>query len=80
MFLFFLPFVIIGITYFFEQQYTHDFIFLHYSAITFSILGSLYYLISLGTFSLVPTSIITLLLSGLFFLSYMRLGDAEKIA
>lgn len=63
MFLFFLPFVSIGLTYFFDQEYSHDFLFLHYSAIAFSILGSLYYLISLGTFSLVHTSLIALLLS-----------------
>jgi len=79
MFLFFLPFLLIGLSYFWEQEYEYDFIFIHYASIGFSIFGSIYYLISLGYFSLVHLSIIALLLSALFFLSYMRLGDTGKI-
>lgn len=79
MFLFFLPFLLIGLSYFYEEEHTHDLVFLHYGSIAFSILGSVYYLVSLGRFSLVHVSIFALILSGLFFLSYIRLGEKEKI-
>lgn len=79
MFLFFLPFLLIGLSYFYEEEYEYDLVFLHYGSIAFSIFGSLYYLVSLGRFSLVHISIFALILSWLFFLSYVRLGEKEKI-
>lgn len=42
LFVFFLPILLIGTTYFWEEQHQYDFIILHYTSIIFSIFYSLY--------------------------------------
>jgi hypothetical protein len=42
LFLFFLPVLIIGTTYFWDEDHTYDFVLLHYSSIAFSVIYSLY--------------------------------------
>jgi hypothetical protein len=41
-FIFFLPFLLIGITYFWEERFEYDFMILHYSSILFSGIYSIY--------------------------------------
>jgi hypothetical protein len=42
LFIFFLPILLIGTTYFYEEQHQYDFMILHYSSVAFSIIFSLY--------------------------------------
>ncbi len=74
LFIFFLPLLIIGNTYFWEQREIYDFPILHYSSIGFSVLTSLYALLFLpwgnAIFLLLFSCIFGIAL--LFFMSYFR--------
>ena len=74
LFIFFLPFLLMALTYFWEERYEYDFVILHYSAIFFSALYSIYALFFLwwwGGFLFMLSSCI-FGLAILFFLSYFR--------
>lgn len=74
LFIFFLPLLIIGNTYFWEQRESYDFIILHYSSIGFSVLTSLYTIFFLpwgNTIFLILFSCI-FGIALLFFMSYFR--------
>lgn len=73
-FMFFLPLILIGNTYFWKEKQKYDFIILHYSSIGFVILVSLYvfFFISWWERGFIFTSLTLLLLAILFFLSYFR--------
>lgn len=74
LFLFFLPFLIIGTTYFWEESHEYDFIILHYSSILFSGIYSIYSILFIwwgqNIFFMISSCIFGLAL--LFFLSYFR--------
>lgn len=74
LFIFFLPILLIGTTYFWEEQHQYDFIILHYTSITFSIVYSLYiiFFISWWWDLLFITSLCIFGIALLFFLSYFR--------
>lgn len=74
LFIFFLPFLLIGMSYFWEEQYPYDFIILHYSSIMFSGMYSIYsiFFIWWGMNLLFVISACILGLAVLFFLSYFR--------
>ena len=78
LFIFFLPFLLIGITYFWEEQYEYDFIILHYSSIMFSGIYSIYsiFFIWWGVNFLFVFSSCILWLAILLFLSYFRFHKA----
>ena len=78
LFIFFLPFLLIGITYFWEEQYEYDFIILHYSSVMFSGIYSIYsiFFIWWGPGFLFFLSSCILGLAVLFFLSYFRFRKA----
>lgn len=73
-FVFFLPFLLIGMTYFWEERFEYDFMILHYSAILFSGIYSIYsiFFIWWGSGLLFMVSSCILGLAVLFFLSYFR--------
>lgn len=74
MFVFFLPFLLISLTYFWEEQYEYDFMILHYSAILFSGIYSIYSIFFIWWWSeiLFMISSCVFWLAVLFFLSYFR--------
>lgn len=74
LFVFFLPFLLIGITYFWEERFEYDFILLHYSAIAFSGIYSIYsvFFIWWGGSLLFMISSCIMGLAILFFMSYFR--------
>lgn len=77
-FIFFLPFLLIGITYFWEERFEYDFLILHYSAIVFSGIYSIYsiFFIWWGSTLLFMISSCIFGLAVLFFLSYFRFRKA----
>lgn len=80
-FLFFLPFVLIGITYFIEESHEYDFTILHYSSIGFSVLFSLYtlFFIGWGTDLLFLLSLCIFWVALLFFMSYFYFYNHQKV-
>lgn len=74
LFIFFLPLIIVGTTYFWKEKYLYDFAMLHYSSIAFSIIFSLYsiFFVWWGALILYVVSSCIFLLGVLFFLSYFR--------
>lgn len=80
LFLFFLPLTLIGITYFIPQTYEYDFTILHYSAIAFSVIYSLYVLLFIGWGAdlLFMISLCVFGVALLFFLSYFRFRSETR--
>jgi hypothetical protein len=74
LFLFFLPLLIIGSTYFWDEAHTYDFALLHYSSIAYSVFYSLYALFFIwwGDDILFALSMCVFGIALLFFLSYFR--------
>ncbi len=74
LFIFFLPIIIVGTTYFWKEKYHYDFAMLHYSSIAFSVIFSLYSILFVwwGAMILYIVSSCIFLLGVLFFLSYFR--------
>jgi hypothetical protein len=81
LFLFFLPVLIIGTTYFWDEDHAYDFILLHYSSIAFSVIYSLYaiFFIWWGGDILFVVSLSIFGIALLFFMSYFRLREEKKI-
>lgn len=80
LFLFFLPFLIIGTSYFWEEKYPYDFTLLHYSSIVFSLVTWLYSLFFLSWGSLFFTFLFLSLfgIAFLFILSYFRFHTSHS--
>jgi len=74
LFVFFLPLCIIGNTYFWDERFEYDFNFLHYSGIIFSIIFSLYSILFVPWWPLLPfyLSLSLFFLWILSLLSYFR--------
>lgn len=74
LFIFFLPLLIIGNTYFWEQREIYDFPILHYSSIGFSVLTSLYALLFLPWWNTIFLILFSCIfgIALLFFMSYFR--------
>lgn len=74
LFIFFLPFLLIGITYFWEERFEYDFPILHYSAIGFSGVYFLYSIFFIGWWGnllfMISSGIFCLAI--LFFMSFFR--------
>ncbi len=74
MFIFFLPFLLISLTFFWEERYEYDFIILHYCSIFFSGIYSIYSLFFIwwwwGLLFMISSCIFWIAV--LFFLSYFR--------
>lgn len=74
LFIFFLPFLLIGITYFWEERFEYDFPILHYSAIGFSGIYFLYSIFFIGWWNnflfMISSGIFCLAI--LFFMSFFR--------
>ena len=81
LFLFFLPLVLIGMTYFIEESHEYDFLMLHYSAIGFSILFSFYtlFFIGWGGDLLFLVSFCIFWVALLFFMSYLYFYNHQKV-
>ncbi len=81
LFVFFLPILLIGTTYFWEEQHQYDFIILHYTSIIFSIFYSLYiiFFISWWWDLLFITSLCIFGIALLFFLSYFRFRTNKSL-
>ncbi len=79
-FLFFLPLVLIGLTYFIDESHEYDFMILHYSSIGFSILFSLYSVFFIGWWAdlLFLISLCIFGVALLFFLSYFYFYNRQK--
>lgn len=74
LFIFFLPILLIGTTYFWEEQHQYDFLILHYTSIGFSIIYSLYIIFFVSWWGdlLFITSLCVFGIALLLFLSYFR--------
>lgn len=74
LFIFFLPILLIGTTYFWEEQHQYDFLILHYTSIIFSILYSLYIILVVSWWwdLLFIISLCIFGIALLLFLSYFR--------
>lgn len=74
LFTFFLPILLIGTTFFWEEKHPYDFMILHYSSIAFSIIFSIYiiFFVSWGSDLLFVTSLSLFWVALLFFMSYFR--------
>lgn len=79
-FLFFLPLVLIGITYFIDESHEYDFMILHYSAIAFSVFFSFYSVFFIGWWGdlLFLISLCIFGVALLFFLSYFYFYNRQK--
>ncbi len=74
LFIFFLPILLIGMTYFFEEQHQYDFMILHYSSLFFSTIFSFYsiFFVPWGENLLFITSLSFFGGALLLFMSYFR--------
>ncbi len=74
MFIFFLPFLLVSLTYFWEERYEYDFMILHYCAILFSSIYSIYSFFFIWWWSglLFMISSCIFWVAVLFLLSYFR--------
>ncbi len=81
LFAFFLPILLIGTTYFWEEQHQYDFPILHYTSIIFSILYSFYILFFISWWwdLLFITSLCIFGIALLFFLSYFRFRTDKSL-
>lgn len=81
LFLFFLPLVLIWMTYFIEESHEYDFLILHYSAIGFSIFFSFYtlFFIGWGGDLLFLVSFCIFWVALLFFMSYFYFYNHQKV-
>lgn len=79
LFIFFLPILLIGTTYFYEEQHQYDFMILHYSSVAFSIIFSLYivFFIWWGWDLLFVTSLSIFGTAFLLFMSYFRFRNSN---
>ncbi len=82
LFIFFLPILLIGTTYFWEEQHQYDFVILHYASIAFSIVYSIYILFFISWWGdlLFITSVCIFGIALLFFLSYFRFRTHKIIS
>ncbi len=82
LFIFFLPILLIGTTYFWEELHIYDFIILHYSSIAFSVLCSLYSIFFSWWWrdSLFISSLCIFWVALLSFLSYFRFRTQKYLS
>ena len=82
LFLFFLPILLIGTTYFWQEVHPYDFIILHYSSIAFSALCSLYSIFFLWWWGdiLFVASLCIFWVALLFFMSYFRFRTQKYLS
>lgn len=79
LFIFFLPTLLISLTYFWKEKYSYDFQILHYSAIVFSIVYSIYSIFFIGWWAdlLFVISLCIFGVAILLFLSYFRFRTSK---
>jgi hypothetical protein len=81
LFIFFLPILVIGSTFFYDEAHIYDFPLLHYSSIAFSMIFSIYaiFFIWWGGDILLVISLCVFGIALLFFLSYFRLRPTKNL-